>query len=93
MKYNLDSAKPNELKIGDDFQKNIIPSDIKFDEKLKPKKNAAKEVDSDITDEDEVPKIIQAEYQWRVEKAISYEQDEFNITHIKIPWSGEDVMQ
>lgn len=51
------------------------------------------ENDSDVTDEDEVPKIISAEYQWRVHREISVEEDEYNITHVKIPWSGEDVMQ
>ena len=51
------------------------------------------ENDSDVTDEDEVPKIISAEYQWRVQREISVEEDEYNITHVKIPWSGEDVMQ
>lgn len=94
MKHKIDPPKTNEFKIGDnDFNKNLVPSDIKFDDKPKPKKIVPKEVDSDMTDEDEVPKMIQAEYQWRVQKAISNEQDEFNITHIKIPWSGEDVMQ
>jgi hypothetical protein len=46
-----------ELKDGvPDFSKLELP-DINFDEIIKYKKNPAKEVDSDFTDEDEVPKI------------------------------------
>jgi len=37
MKHYLDTLKTNELKTGEDFLKDILPSDIKFDEKQKTK--------------------------------------------------------
>jgi len=33
------------------------------------------------------------EYEWHIEKTIDYEEDEHGITHVQVPWSGENVMQ
>ena len=63
--------------------------DLKTDNELDKKKKAG---DSDETDEDDIPKNLKDEYDWRRQRDIDLAEDEFCVADVNIAWSGENVL-
>ena len=57
-----------------------------------PEPIVKKVLDSDETDEDEIPKDLKEEYDWRISQAIKKDPDEDLVTKFTVNWSGEDIM-